>query len=126
MRILNIGLYSHKLGKYWLVGGASNTGGNVLEKYFSKNQIINLSKEINPNNSSGLEYYPLANIGERFPENNPECKPKLIPRPNDETLFLHGLLEGMAKIEKSLMRLFISLVGVFQNISLQLGVVQKI
>ena len=34
----NIGLYSHKLGKYWLVGGASNTGGNVLEKYFSKNQ----------------------------------------------------------------------------------------
>ena len=96
----NIGLYSHKLGKYWLVGGASNTGGNVLKKYFSKNQIINLSKEINPNNSSELEYYPLANIGERFPENNPERKPQLIPRPKDETLFLHGLLEGMAKIEK--------------------------
>ncbi len=96
----NIGVYSHKLGKYWLVGGASNTGGKVLKKYFSKNQIINLSKEINPNNSSGLEYYPLANIGERFPENNPERKPQLIPRPKDETLFLHGLLEGMAKIEK--------------------------
>ena len=56
----NTGLYSHKLGKYWLVGGASNTGGNVLEEYFSKNQITNLSKEINPNNSSGLEYYPLC------------------------------------------------------------------
>jgi len=96
----NIGLYSHKLGCYWLAGGASNSGGKVLEKYFSNSQIIKLSKNINPNNSSELEYYPLANIGERFPENNPERKPQLIPRPKDETLFLHGLLEGIAKIEK--------------------------
>ena len=62
---------------------------------------MKLSKNINPYNSSELEYYPLANIGERFPENNPERKPRLIPRPKDEALFLHGLLEGMAKIEKN-------------------------
>ena len=117
----NTGLYSHKLGKYWLVGGASNTGGNVLEKYFSKNQITNLSKEINPNNSSGLEYYPLANIGERFPENNPECKPKLIPRPNDETLFLHGLLEGMAKIEKKSYEVIHQLGGSFPDHIITVG-----
>ena len=97
---LNIGLYSHKLGNYWLAGGASNTGGNVLKKYFSKTQVINLSKEINPNYSSELEYYPLTDIGERFPINDPELKPQLSPRPKDETLFLHGLFEGMAKIEK--------------------------
>ena len=30
-----IGLYSHKLGDYWLVGGASNTGGGVLKHFFS-------------------------------------------------------------------------------------------
>ena len=117
----NIGLYSHKLGKYWLVGGASNTGGNVLEKYFSKNQIINLSKEINPNKSSGLEYYPLANIGERFPENNPERKPKLIPRPNDETLFLHGLLEGMAKIERKSYEVIHQLGGSFPEHIITVG-----
>ena len=116
-----MGLYSHKLGKYWLAGGASNTGGNVLEKYFSKNQIINLSKEINPNNSSGLEYYPLANIGERFPENNPERKPKLIPRPNDETLFLHGLLEGMAKIEKKSYEVIHQLGGSFPEHIITVG-----
>ena len=28
-----IGLYSHKIGQYWLAGGASNTGGNVLKKF---------------------------------------------------------------------------------------------
>ena len=117
----NIGLYSHKLGKYWLVGGASNTGGNVLEKYFSKDQIINLSKEINPNNSSELEYYPLANIGERFPENNPERKPQLIPRPKDKTLFLHGLLEGMAKIEKKSYEVIHQLGGSFPDHIITVG-----
>ncbi|MFL2801697.1 MAG: FGGY-family carbohydrate kinase [Paracoccaceae bacterium] len=111
----NIGLYSHKLGNYWLVGGASNTGGNVLEKYFTVNEIINLSKDINPNNISGLEYYPLTKVGERFPKNDPKLKPCLTPRPKNEALFLHGLFEGMAKIEKKSYDAISQLGGFFPN-----------
>ncbi len=111
----NIGIYSHKLGNYWLVGGASNTGGNVLEKYFTKKQIIKLSKDINPDKSSGLEYYPLKKMGERFPINDPKLMPCLIPRPKNDTLFLHGLLEGMAKIEKKSYEAISKLGGSFPN-----------
>ena len=37
--------------------------------------------------------------GDRFPINDPELLPKLAPRPENSILFLHGLLEGIAKIE---------------------------
>ena len=35
-----IGLYSHKIGQYWLAGGASNTGGNVLKKFFNEKKSM--------------------------------------------------------------------------------------
>ena len=43
------GIYSHRLGNQWLVGGASNVGCQILrqEKY-STNELIELSKNINP------------------------------------------------------------------------------
>lgn len=116
-----IGLYSHKLGKYWLAGGASNTGGNVLKKFFNEHQIITLSKDINPNNSSGLEYYPLLKMGERFPINNPKLKPCLTPRPQSDSLFLHGLLESMAKIEKTSYEAILKLGGSFPEHILTVG-----
>ena len=92
-----IGLYSHKIGQYWLAGGASNTGGNVLKKFFNENQIVNLSKGIDPYSSSGLEYYPLLKMGERFPINDPKLKRRLKPRPQSDSFFLHGLFESMLK-----------------------------
>ena len=111
----NIGLYSHKIGNYWLAGGASNTGGNLLKKFFTDKEILDLSKDINPDNLSGLEYYPLKKVGERFPINNPKLMPCLTPRPKSDTLFLHGLLEGMAKIERKSYEAIAKLGGGFPN-----------
>lgn len=93
------GIYSHRFGKLWLAGGASNSGGAVLRSFFSDAQLEELSAHIHPEKESGLDYYPLPGPGERFPINDPELNPRLTPRPQDDALFLHGLLEGMARIE---------------------------
>jgi len=93
------GIYSHRLWDTWLTGGASNSGGAVLAQFFSPAKIASLSKQIIAGNDSGLRYYPLLRPGERFPVNDPAQKPCLLPRPDDDALFLHGMLEGIARIE---------------------------
>ncbi len=93
------GLYSHRLGDHWLVGGASNSGGGVLLDFFTAEQIATLSDEIAADEPSGLDYYPLSRPGERFPVNDPGFQPRLTPRPASDVAFLHGLLEGIARIE---------------------------
>lgn len=93
------GIYSHRLGDLWLTGGASNTGGAVLRQFFSDAELESLSCQINPNEESLLDYYPLLKVGDRFPINNPNLIPRLEPRPAKCVEFLHGLLESMARIE---------------------------
>lgn len=93
------GVYSHRLGNFWLTGGASNTGGGVLKQFFSDKQLQKLSAQINPLQFTALEYYPLTEPGERFPINDPNLSPKLAPRPENDVTFLQGLLESMARIE---------------------------
>ncbi len=93
------GIYSHRLGKLWLTGGASNSGGAVLQTFFDDAELRKLSLRIDPRQPSGLDYYPLLQPGERFPVNDPAYPPRLAPRPADDASFLHGLLEGIARIE---------------------------
>lgn len=93
------GVYSHRFGRLWLAGGASNSGGGVLRQYFSDAALAELSARIDPARSSGLDYYPLPAPGERFPVNDPALAPRMSPRPEDDARFLHGLLEGMTAIE---------------------------
>ncbi|MEM9770991.1 MAG: FGGY-family carbohydrate kinase [Cyanobacteria bacterium P01_D01_bin.73] len=93
------GVYSHRLGDRWLVGGASNTGGAVLSHFFSSAELNCLSKEINPANPSPFDYYPLLKPGERFPVSDPDLAPRLTPRPESDRDFLHGMLEATARIE---------------------------
>ena len=92
------GIYSHRLGDLWLAGGASNTGGAVLRQFFGDDELATLSLQI-PSGESPLDYYPLTQPGERFPINDPQLSPRLEPKPDDRVAFLHGLLDGMAKIE---------------------------
>jgi len=94
-----IGLYSHRVGDGWLVGGASNTGGGVLASLFSVDELKALSARIDPSIASPLEYYPLLRAGERFPINDPTLAPRMTPRPDDDSAFLHGLFESIARIE---------------------------
>jgi len=93
------GVYSHRLGRYWLVGGASNSGGAVLLQYFKVEQIREMTPLLDPESFTGLEYYPLAGVGERFPLNNPKMTAVLEPLPGDSVTFLQGMLEGIARIE---------------------------
>jgi len=93
------GVYSHWFGQRWLAGGASNAGGGVLRQFFDGARLNALSRLIDPETDSGLDYYPLPSPGERFPINDPDLPPRLAPRPADDKSFLHGLLEGLAGVE---------------------------
>ena len=93
------GIYSHRLGDAWLTGGASNTGGKVLAQYFTSDEIARLSRHLNWQQDTGLDYYPLSQPGERFPVNDPQQQPCLTPRPPDDGSFLQAMMEGIARIE---------------------------
>ncbi len=93
------GVYSHRYGDLWLVGGASNTGAGVLRQYFDDARLAALSEQIDPLQDSPLDYYPLPSPGERFPVNDPALAPRVEPRPADDAAFLHGLLQGLSRIE---------------------------
>ena len=95
----SIGLYSHRIGDIWLAGGASNTGGAVLAHHFSATDLEHLSAQIDPRTTTGLDYYPLLEPGERFPFNDPSHTPILKPRPTSDAEFLQAIFEGIARIE---------------------------
>lgn len=93
------GIYSHRLGDKWLVGGASNSGGAVLLQHFSRDDLQRLTPQLQPDTPTGLDYYPLSKPGERFPHADPQWQPRLTPRPVDDVQFLQAMLEGMSRIE---------------------------
>ena len=97
--LLGNGVSNHKLLGNWLCGGASNAGAAILLDFFNLEYIEELSQQINPNNSTGIDLLPLARKGERFPINDPDLQPKLEPRPVSDSLYLHAILEGLARIE---------------------------
>lgn len=93
------GIYSHRIGSVWLAGGASNTGGKVIDRFFARDRLAALSAGLKPDAPTGLDYYPLLRPGERFPINDPALPPRLEPRPKDDTTFLQAILEGIAAVE---------------------------
>ncbi len=94
------GVSCQRLAGQWLVGGASNAGAGVLRQFFSDEQLVELSRQLDPRRSSGLELLPLPRPGERFPVDDPALEPVLEPRPVSDALYLHWLLEGLARIER--------------------------
>lgn len=93
------GVYSHRLFDRWLVGGASNSGGAVMRQFFSDADMRALTPLLEPDRSTGLDYYPLCAPGERFPVCDPSWPPRITPRPAQDALFFQGMLEGIAAIE---------------------------
>jgi sugar (pentulose or hexulose) kinase len=94
------GVSCQRLAGRWLVGGASNAGAGVLRQFFSDQQLLELSRQIDPRHPSGLALRPLPRVGERFPVDDPALQPILEPRPVSDALYLHGLLEGLARMER--------------------------
>ena len=95
----NYGVYSQPINDKWLVGGASNTGGAVLLKFFDQEKIDEMTPQLKPAVYTNLDYYPLFSKGERFPINDPELESRTTPRPEDDVQFFQGLLEGITAIE---------------------------
>ncbi len=77
----------------------SNAGGAVLLKHFPLETLKTLIPRLQTDKPTGLNYYPLANPGERFPINDPMLAPQVDPRPDSDERFLQGLLEGLVEIE---------------------------
>jgi sugar (pentulose or hexulose) kinase len=95
----DFGVYSHRFGDLWLASGASNAGGVALRQLFTDAELQALSARIDPEADSPLNLYPLPAPGERFPLRDPTMQPRLHPRPADDAAYLHGLLQGLARIE---------------------------
>jgi len=93
------GITIHRVNDVWICGGASNAGCGILSKFFSDLEIKELSRQINPSKNTSLDLLPLNSKGERFPVNNSNLEPILGPRPVSDSLYLHALFEGLAKIE---------------------------
>ncbi len=93
------GITNHRLNDHWICGGASNAGCGILSQLFSDSEIKELSRQINPSKNTSLNLLPLNSKGERFPVNNANLEPILYPRPVSDSLYLHALFEGLAKIE---------------------------
>ncbi len=93
------GITNHSINNQWICGGSSNAGCGILSTFFSNLELEELSKQINPQKSTNLKFIPLNSKGERFPINDPNLEPLVEPRPVSDSLFLHGLFEGLADIE---------------------------
>ena len=93
------GISCHRVAGRWLVGGASNAGAGILRRFFNDSQIRELSRQINPQEPTGLQLRPLPSPGERFPIDDPLLAPVLEPRPISDARYLQALLEGLTAIE---------------------------
>jgi len=108
----NYGIYSHRLGNNWLVGGASNVGGAVLLAHFSIDEMNELMTMLIKSESQPHwqtmalpDYYPLIKLGERFPIADSGLQPKLPPKPTSpeqvqQAEFLLGLTQGLTRVEQ--------------------------
>ena len=92
--------YSHMLpGGEWLLGGAANLGGRVLnfargEKSFDEMNAA--SEALIP---TGVRCYPLTGRGERFPFVHPDCEPFYVGDVTGGRLY-PAIMEGVGFAER--------------------------
>jgi sugar (pentulose or hexulose) kinase len=109
-------IYSHRHPDgYWLPGGASNVGGEILAAHFPEADLAALDKRALDLSPTGFVAYPLARRGERFPFVCPDAEGFLLPflpapgqRPGravtspeiDRATLYTAYLEGVAYVER--------------------------
>lgn len=85
---------------YWLPGGASNVGGECLEKVFPSRQFSHLDQKVTDYLPSSLIIYPLVRRGERFPFISQQAEGFVEGIPRNEYELYAGYLEGVGYSEK--------------------------
>ena len=94
------GLYSHRLGQAWLVGGASNAGGAIYQTRFHSERLTQLSEQLAGIVQPELARYPLAQTGERFPIADPQHPASHFDDLTDEQAFI-SMTEGLVALEQA-------------------------
>jgi sugar (pentulose or hexulose) kinase len=107
-------IYSHRHPDgYWLPGGASNVGGEILAAHFPEAHLADLDRQAVFLSPTDLVAYPLARRGERFPFVRPDAVAFVLPfRPvsgerleevaagTDQATLYAAYLEGVAYVER--------------------------
>jgi sugar (pentulose or hexulose) kinase len=107
-------IYSHRHPDgYWLPGGASNVGGEILAIRFPEADLVALDRRAADLSPTGFVAYPLARRGERFPFVHPEAEGFVLPFPPvlgqssgrtsqgiDQATLYTAYLEGVAYVER--------------------------
>lgn len=93
------GIYSHRLLGHWLAGGASNSGGGALLRFFAMAEIEALTPLLKPDQPVDRGWHPLPGTGERFPLADPAMVFAPADVPDDRPRFLQALMEGIAGVE---------------------------
>ena len=94
------GIYSHRLGDTWLVGGASNAGGAVYQQRFLPEQLSQLSQQLAGISNPQLARYPLTQVGERFPIADARFPASRFDDLTDEMAFI-SITEGLVALEQA-------------------------
>ncbi len=94
-------LYSHRhpMG-WWILGGASNTGGEAIERRFGRSQLVKLDEQVPTVAPSGIVLYPLERTGERFPFMASRAERFQLGTPANEVEDYAAHLEGVAYVER--------------------------
>ncbi|RKX94742.1 MAG: hypothetical protein DRP84_06255 [Spirochaetes bacterium] len=93
-------LYTHRHADgYWLPGGASNTGGEVLRLFFG-NSVKEYDEKISELPPTGGIIYPLARTGEKLPFFNMKAKGFIKLNSCKPDIFFKAILEGLSYVEK--------------------------
>ncbi len=94
-------IYSHlHPERLWMPGGASNTGGECLEKCFAGVELERMDVVASGLVPTGLVAYPLVRRGERFPFIAPDAEGFVLGQPSSREQLYAAYLEGVAFTER--------------------------
>lgn len=102
--------HAHPAG-HWLPGGASNVGGECLQRRFAGANLAALDARVKDFVPTSVIVYPLVRKGERFPFVNPNAEGFMKGTPNDEAESFAAHLEGVAFVERWIYELLSDLGG---------------
>ena len=96
---LSAGVYSHRLNGSWLVGGASNLGGWILRRFFTNDQLVELTREIESKSYvADKDYFEGVMLGFGLSVDEAAAIVE-ASRPSDDAQFVVNIFSSIANVE---------------------------